>query len=181
MSRKIPKYEYANLDRKPLLNYNELMTLLSIRTRLSEKSVKKVYQALIEYLIEDLKTNGKTRLKWLGTFDSYVTEGGVRMIPVGNGKRVEKYCSPKRKVKFTPAESFDENLNLDLGVNSIRTAREKWKKGQLIENDSPLKIERGIAVKNAINEMAIKAKNRNPDEIEIAEEELSIMDEEWEE
>lgn len=176
MSKKI-----SNKYRKPLLTHSELMKVLSLRTHLSEKSVRKVYTALIEYLIEDLKSNGKTRLQWLGNFYSDISEGGVRKVPSLDGQLVDKYCSPKRKVRFIPAESFIENLNEDLGVNSLRVAREQYKKGQLITADSPLKVERQVAVKNAIQHVALEAKlNPQQDDFQFMEEDLTLGEEEEE-
>ena len=178
MARRKPT---SNRYRKPLLTHSELMTVLSLRTHLSEKSVRKVYTALIEYLIEDLKCNGKTRLQWLGNFYTDMSEGGVRKVPSPDGQLTDRYCSPKRKVYFVPAESFEENLNEDLGVNSLRVAREQYKRGQLIEADSPLKVERQVAVKNAIQDVVLNAKlNPNSNNFEIDDEDLTLGEEEEE-
>lgn len=165
----------TNRYRKPALTHTELMNLLSMRTHLSTKTVTRVYIALIEYIIEDLKSNGKTRLQWLGIFYSRMTEGGVKNVPQPDGTMVEKYCTPKRKAYFVPAVTFEENLNEDLGVNSLKQAREKYKKGQLITASSPLKIEREQAVKAIIEQEALNRKmGYDDDEIEIDEEDLTL-------
>lgn len=180
MSRKT-KNPLSNKYRKPLLTHAELMKVLSMRTHLSEASVRKVYSALIEYIVEDLKCNGKTRLQWLGSFYADMSEGGIRKVPSKDGKVVEKYCAPRRKAYFTPADTFLDNLNEDLGVNSLRAVREQYKKGQLIETGSPLKIERQIAVRNAIQDVATRARlYPQQDDFQFEEEDLTYGDEEEE-
>lgn len=175
----------SNKYKKPTLTHNELMSVLSLNARVSVKTVKKVYQALVEYIIEDLKCNGKTRLQWLGVFYADIVDGGVKKVPCPEGGMIERYCSPRRRAYFIPAESFAENLNEDLGVNSLKQARQVYKRGQVITAQSPLKIEREQAVKNLIEKEALKVKyGIQDDDIEIDPEDLSldaVYDEDMEE
>lgn len=173
MSQK--KKPTSNKYRKPTLTHNELMSVLSINSGLSVRSANKFYRALIEYIIEDLKCNGKTRLQWLGVFYADITEGGIKKVPNPDGTMTERYCSPRRRAYFIPSGTFSESLNEDLGVNSLSKARREYKKGQVITSTSPLKLEREQAVKNLIAKEALKVKyGIQDDDIEIDEEDLSL-------
>ena len=77
----------SNKYRKSLLSYNELIQILSLNTNLSNKAVEKVYKALIEFLTEELKINGKIKLKWFGFLYSDILEGGERKLPTRDGNR----------------------------------------------------------------------------------------------
>lgn len=170
----------SNKHRKSILTYAELIQVLSLNTNLSTRVVERVYKAFVEFLTEELKANGKIKLKWLGNFYSDVTEGREKLMPTRDGKMVRKYCAPKRKVRFSPSTVFISNLNEDLGINSFRDNKEKYKKGKLIEPSSPIKFEREVAVKNIIEQEAIKQRMGLDPNVDMDDEDLYSI-EEWEE
>lgn len=170
----------SNKYRKSLLSYNELIQILSLNTNLSNKAVEKVYKALIEFLTEELKINGKIKLKWFGFLYSDILEGGERKLPTRDGQMVRRYCPPKRKVRFVPSTVLLANLNEEIGVNSFRDNKEKAKKQKLIEPATQLKFEREAAVKNIIEQEGIKQRMGLDPNVDIDDEDL-ISVEEWEE
>lgn len=168
-----------NRYKTPSLTHKELISLMAMRTRTSEKVVSKLYKALADYIIEELKITGVVRLQWLGVFYSYMTEAGVRKVPNAEGKRVDVYCPSRRKVAFTPSESFKENLNEEIGTNTLKTLSERHKSGELIEKDTPLKAIREVAVNNMIKDVVEKQKKiLSADNIEVDDIELDMDEDE---
>lgn len=172
------KNPLSNKYRKSILSYTELIQILSLNTNLSNKVVERVYKAFVDFLTEELKVNGKIKLKWLGVFYSDITEGGERKMPTRDGKSVRRYCAPKRKVRFIPSTVLISNLNEEIGVNSFRNNKEDKKKGKLIESTSPIKFEREVAVKNIIEQEAIKQRMGLDPNLDIDDD--LISSEEWE-
>lgn len=163
--------------KSPTLSYPQLLKLISSKTNLSTNTIEKVYIALIDYLIENLKVNGRTKFQWLGTFVCKTTKGGEKWMPQrGQSEQVLKYCFPKRKVYFYPASTFNENLNEDYGVNQFRAESKSYKRGDLIESGSALKAERNVMVKNLIRE---EVKKKDKDELEEMINEELVADVDW--
>lgn len=144
----------VNKYKKALFTHTEIMQIVAMKSKYSVKTVNKVYSNLVDFLVEALKTNGKIRLKGLGTFYAETTEGGERYVPVPTGGRELKYCHPKRKLFFTPSENFLDGLNEDFGVNVLRNEQKKLKRGELIESNTPLKLEKEQLVKSLIQQEA---------------------------
>lgn len=165
--------------RKTTLTYGEFVKVLRLRTGLSEKTINKVYEAMIDFIIEELKVNEKVYLKWLGYFYTYWTEGGERNVPHRDGGFIKRYCAPKRKVAFKETDTFRDNLNNAIGDNTLRDAQDTYKKGSLIEAGSKLQDERDRYVQNLIfkeaEESRKRAKETNYLDLENGEDELDEL------
>lgn len=164
---------------KTTLTYGEFVKVMRLRTGLSEKTINKLYEAMVDFIIEELKVNGKVYLKWLGYFYTYWTDGVVKNVPNREGGTIRRYCAPKRKVEFKTTETFRDNLNSAIGNNTLRDAQDTYKKGELIEAGSALQDERDRYVQNLIfkeaEESRKKAKETNYLDLEDGEDELDEL------
>lgn len=165
---------------KMLFTHTEVMQIVAMNSKCSIKTVNKVYAYLVDFLVEAMKTNGKIRLKGLGTFYAETTQGGERYVPTVTGGRELRYCHPKRKLFFTPSSNFLKGLNEDFGINALRAEQDKRKKGDLIESNTPLKLEKELLVKTLIKQEAQGKKVEWIDELDDFDEDDLVSDVELE-
>lgn len=136
--------------------HQEFCQIMSLKTGLKDKTIKRVYDVLLDYITDELKINGQVRLRGLGVLR--LEERGSYIKPMPDkitGKMVDRFINAKMLPKFRPTETFVENLNLPLGESTAKN-KMKHKKGTLIEAGSELKWQREQLVKNLIAEEMFK-------------------------
>lgn len=139
-------------DKKRAGTYLDMLMALRVKTGLSEQTVRKVYLALVEYILEEIKMNNIARLRFLGNFYSKYSGGYVREMPnVKTGEMVERYVKPSMKVKFVVAESFVNSVSEPLGKQQTTD-----KESSLIDANSELKEQKNVLVKNLLKDEAYK-------------------------
>lgn len=93
------------------INKATFFKLLSLRSGISEKSVKMVYNALIDLVMESLQMNNKIDLPNFVSFKSKILAGGTRLVPDPvNKEPVKKYCKPSVMVSVKMSPMFKRTI-----------------------------------------------------------------------
>ena len=117
------------------MRFSDLMTTLANRTKLSEKTVRKVYNALFELVAEELRFSDEVRLKRFGVFTTVQRGGKDRAVPRPDGTIEIKYIEPYQKIKFKPAGEF---INYANGRLVDKESKKRKRKGKLTKNETKL-------------------------------------------
>lgn len=117
------------------LRFTDLMKTLAIRSKVSEKTVRKVYDSLFELVAEELRFADEVRLKRFGTFSTVQRGGKDMMVPQVDGTKVAKYIEPYQKIRFKPAAEFTNFAN---GRLVDKESKKRERKGNLTKNERRL-------------------------------------------
>ena len=117
------------------IGFTELMKRLSTKTKLSEKTVRKVYDNLFLLMSEELRFAGSVKLKRIGVFTVRQNGGRDKTVPRPDGSVERVFIEPYYTVKFKPAAEFLNYVNGKL-VNKDSKKRER--KGALTKNEKAL-------------------------------------------
>lgn len=117
------------------LRFSELMKKLAQQSRVSEKTVRKVYDNLFELVSEELRFADEVRLKRFGVFYTVQRGGTDRMVPRPDGTLESRYIEPYQKVKFRPATEFTNFAN---GKLVDKESKKRLRKGRLTTNEKKL-------------------------------------------
>ena len=117
------------------IRFSDLMTTLANRTKLSEKTVRKVYNALFEIVAEELRFSDEVRLKRFGVFSTVQRGGKDRPVPRPDGTIEMRYIEPYQKIKFKPAGEFTNYAN---GKLVDKESKKRKRKGKLTKNETRL-------------------------------------------
>lgn len=122
------------------LSFQNFITLLSYRTKTSERRIKKIYDAMIQLIIEELKTSGEINLRNFCTISLKYIDGGDRYVPkcAGSTETVLKYCKPTVTVSIKPSPSIRKTIkeyiymDNDDFVSQVKTQEKKDEIRQLL-------------------------------------------------
>lgn len=117
------------------ISFPEFIKKIAVRTKLSEKSVRKVYNALFELTTEELRFADSIKLKRFGTFYTVNRGGCDKRVPNPDGTCTMKYIEPYQVVKFKPSAEIVNYANGRL-VDKTSKRRERMK--QLTKKDIKL-------------------------------------------
>lgn len=117
------------------LSFTEFMKRLSNKTKLSEKTVRKVYDNLFLLMSEELRFAGTVKLKRIGTFTIKQNGGRDKIVPRPDGSVESVFIEPYYTIRFKPAAEFINYVNGRL-VNKDSKKRER--KGMLTQNEKKL-------------------------------------------
>lgn len=117
------------------LRFSDFMKTLAKRSKVSEKTVRKVYDNLFELVAEELRFADEVRLKRFGVFTTVQRGGKDMMIPRPDGTKESKYVEPYQKIKFKPAAEFTNFAN---GRLVDKESKKRERKGQLTANERRL-------------------------------------------
>ena len=117
------------------IRFTDLMTTLANRTKLSEKTVRKVYNALFEIVAEELRFSDEVRLKRFGVFSTVQRGGRDRPVPRPDGTIEMRYIEPYQKIRFKPAGEFTNYAN---GKLVDKESKKRKRKGKLTKNETRL-------------------------------------------
>lgn len=117
------------------IGFTELMKRLSNKTKLSEKTVRKVYDNLFLLMSEELRFAGSVKLKRIGVFTVKQNGGRDRTVPRPDGSVERVFIEPYYTVKFKPAAEFLNYVNGRL-VNKDSKKRER--QGALTKSEKAL-------------------------------------------
>ena len=117
------------------IRFSDLMTTLANRTKLSEKTVRKVYNALFEIVAEELRFSDEVRLKRFGVFSTVQRGGRDRPVPRPDGTIEMRYIEPYQKIRFKPAGEFTNYAN---GKLVDKESKKRKRKGKLTKNETRL-------------------------------------------
>lgn len=117
------------------IRFSDLMTTLANRTKLSEKTVRKVYNALFEIVAEELRFSDEVRLKRFGVFSTVQRGGRDRPVPRPDGTIEMKFIEPYQKIRFKPAGEFTNYAN---GKLVDKESKKRKRKGKLTKNETRL-------------------------------------------
>lgn len=142
------------------LGFTDFMKRLSTRSKLSEKSVRKVYDNLFLLLSEELRFCGEMRLKRFGTFTLEQRGGKDRNVPKPDGTLERLYIEPYYTIKFKPAPEFKNYVN---GKIVDKSSKKRQRAGKLTKGERNLlkyktdDKERNLAI--ALERLAEEVKN----------------------
>lgn len=117
------------------IGFTELMKRLSNNTKLSEKTVRKVYDNLFLLMSEELRFAGRVKLKRIGVFTVRQNGGRDKTVPRPDGSVERVFIEPYYTVKFKPAAEF---LNYVNGKLVTKDSKKRERKGALTKNEKAL-------------------------------------------
>src|SRR5574344_1121391 len=94
---------------KPI-GFTELMKRLATKVKLSDKTVRKVYDNLFLLVSEELRFAGTVKLKRFGTFTLQQKGGRDKNVPSPDGSVKRLYIEPYYTIKFKPAAEFKKRM-----------------------------------------------------------------------
>jgi nucleoid DNA-binding protein len=119
---------------KPI-GFTELMKRLAVRAKLSDKTVRKVYDNLFLLASEELRFCGTVKLKRFGTFTLKQRGGRDKNVPRPDGSVERVYIEPYYTIKFKPTAEF---INYANGRMTEKESRKRMKNGTLTKSDKNL-------------------------------------------
>ena len=119
---------------KPI-GFTELMKRLATRVKLSDKTVRKVYDNLFLLVSEELRFAGTVKLKRFGTFTLHQRGGRDKNIPRPDGSVNRVYVEPYYTIKFKPAGEF---INYANGRMTDKESKKRMRNGTLTKSDKKL-------------------------------------------
>lgn len=117
------------------IGFTEFMKRLSNKTKLSEKTVRKVYDNLFLLMAEELRFAGSVKLRRIGTFTIKQNGGKDKNVPNPDGTVSRVYIEPYFTIRFKPTGEFINYVNGRL-VNKDSKKRER--KNALTKNEKAL-------------------------------------------
>ena len=117
------------------IRFTDLMRRLAEKSRLSEKTVRKVYNNLFELVTEELRFADEVKLKRFGTFYTIDRGGHDKKVPRPDGTLELKFIEPYKNIRFKPAA---EMMNYTNGRIVDKESKKRERKGQLTKNEKKL-------------------------------------------
>lgn len=117
------------------IGFTDFIKRLATRTKLSEKTVRKVYDNLFLLLSEELRFSGEMRLKRFGVFSIEQRGGRDRNVPRPDGTIERLYIEPYYTIKFKPAPEFKNYVN---GKIVDKESKKRERAGKLTKNEKKL-------------------------------------------
>ena len=117
------------------IGFTDFMKRLATRSKLSEKSVRKVYDNLFLLLAEELRFCGEMRLKRFGVFSIEQRGGKDRNVPRPDGTVERLYIEPYYTIKFKPAPEFKNYVN---GKLVDKDSKKRERAGKLTNGEKKL-------------------------------------------
>lgn len=117
------------------IGFTDFMKRLSSRTKLSEKTVRKVYDNFFLLLAEELRFSGEMRLKRIGTFTTEQRGGKDRNVPRPDGTMERLYIEPYYTIKFKPTPEFKNYVN---GRIVDKDSKKRERAGKLTKSEKSL-------------------------------------------
>lgn len=117
------------------IGFTELMRRLSNKAKLSEKTVRKVYDNLFLLISEELRFAGSVKLKRIGVFSVKQNGGRDKIVPKPDGSVESMFIEPYYTIKFKPAPEFINYVN---GKLVHKDAKKRERKGTLTKSDKAL-------------------------------------------
>lgn len=132
---------------KPI-GFTEFMKRLTNKCKLSEKTVRKVYDNLFLLTSEELRFAGSVKLKRFGTFTIVQKGGKDKVVPKPDGSFESMFIEPYYAIKFKPSGEFMNYVN-----------------GRLVDKESRKRERRGILTKSekALLNLKVDDKEKNLD------------------
>jgi len=130
--------------------FSDLLKVVSYKAHLKPKTIQKVYDAIYEYIVEELQLREAVYLKGMGYFGAIPKGGYDKLMPetFGSAKMVYKYVPPYFAIRFKATEKFMESVNSPIGAKKEKA----YRRGQLIEPSSDLKEKRRALVKTMLRD-----------------------------
>lgn len=130
------------------ITFTDFMKRLSTKTKLREKTVRRVYDDLFELVSEELRFADEIKLKRFGTFTTKQQGGKDKNVPTPDGSLRRVYIEPYVTIKFRPSAEFINYVN-----------------GRLVDKDSKKRERKGLLTKNekALLSYTTKDNERNLD------------------
>ena len=116
------------------IRFTDLMRRLAEKSKLSEKTVRKVYNNLFELVTEELRFADEVKLKRFGTFYTIDRGGHDKKVPRPDGT-LELKLSNHTRIGFKPAA---EMMNYTNGRIVDKESKKRERKGQLTKNEKKL-------------------------------------------
>lgn len=117
------------------LRFTEYIKKVANRARLSERSVRKVYDAMFEIVTEELRFADEIRLKRFGTFYTVQKGGTDKRIPNPDGSWSVRYIEPYQNVRFKPSGEFKNYIN---GKLIDKESKRRERNNKLTRNEKKL-------------------------------------------
>jgi hypothetical protein len=130
--------------------FSDLIKVAAYKAGLRTKTIQKAYDAIYEYIIEEMQLREVVYLKGIGYFGAIPVGGYDKLMPetFGSTNMVYKYVPPQYKIRFSPTPKFIDEVNTCVGEEK----EEIHKRGQLIDKHSDLKEQRRAAVKTMLRD-----------------------------
>ena len=119
---------------KPI-GFTELMKRLATKVKLSDKTVRKVYDNLFLLVSEELRFAGTVKLKRFGTFTLQQRGGRDKNVPRPDGSINRVYVEPYYTIKFKPAAEFTNYAN---GRMVDKESKKRMRNGTLTKSEKKL-------------------------------------------
>ena len=117
------------------LRFTEYIKKVANRAKLSERSVRKVYDAMFEIMTEELRFADEIRLKRFGTFYTVQKGGTDKRIPNPDGSWSVRYIEPYQNVRFKPSGEFKNYIN---GKLIDKESKRRERNNKLTRNEKKL-------------------------------------------
>lgn len=132
--------------------FSDMLKVVGHRAGIKPKTVERIYNEMLKYIVEELQFREAVYLKGMGYFGTVQMGGNMMKMPEkpGSSVVVEKYIEPKAKIRFKSTKSFEDKVNAPIG-EAAPEKRGPHKRGQLIEDDD-LKKERRALVKSMLQD-----------------------------
>lgn len=93
------------------ITFTEFIRRVAQHAKVSERTVRKVYNSLFDITAEELRFTDSVRWKRFGTFNTLQRGGKDMPIPNPDGTRTIKYVEPYQRIVFKPAGEFTNYAN----------------------------------------------------------------------
>lgn len=125
--------------------FSDFIKVVAHKARLKPATIQKAYNAMYEYIVEELLLRGAVYLKHMGYFGLIPSGGYDKLMPeaFGSPNMVYRYVERYNSLRFSPTQSFIDKVNEPLGGEK----EPPHKKGELIDPNSELKAKRRSEVK----------------------------------
>ena len=162
--------ESTKIKKENCAPFSDLIKVSAYKAGLKPKTVQKVYDAIYEYIVEELQLREAVYLKGVGYFGALLVGGYDKLMPetFASSNMVWRYVPPQFKIRFAPTKKFIEEVNTPIG----EIKKEPHRNGQLIDAKSDLKEKRRAAVKTLLRDEGRKLNNP-----QYAEESVEIFQE----
>lgn len=117
------------------LRFTEYIKKVANRAKLSERSVRKVYDAMFEIVTEELRFADEIRLKRFGMFYTVQKGGTDKRIPNPDGSWSVRYIEPYQNVRFKPSGEFKNYIN---GKLIDKESKRRERNNKLTRNEKKL-------------------------------------------
>ena len=117
------------------LRFTDYIKKVANRAKLSERSVRKVYDAMFEIVTEELRFADEIRLKRFGTFYTVQKGGTDKRIPNPDGSWSVRYIEPYQNVRFKPSGEFKNYIN---GKLIDKESKRRERNNKLTRNEKKL-------------------------------------------